>query len=386
VASLLPEFKLGDPAVTAQVQVKHLVCACTGLPRQDFEWIFEFKDATPKTTLASLGTMVPTTKFGETYQYSNPLASAGGYVGGHVAYPDKELGAAYDAAMKARVFGPLGMRSTTFDFATVLRQNHATPHGEDIDGVPRVAPMGPNYAIVPIRPAGGAWSNVRDLARVVQMELANGKIPGGDGKRLVSEASIAARRAPQVSFGERQTYGMGLEVDRTWDLPWVHHGGSMIGFKSDYFFIPEHGIGGVILTNADAGYMLLRPFVRRTLEVLFDGRPEAKEDVATVAKARKAQLRKERERLVVPPDPSAVSKLVPRYHNAALGTLQVLTKDELTFDFGEWKSAVATRKNDDGTTSFVTTTPGVDGFDFVVGERQLVLRDAQHEYVFREKK
>ena len=37
---------------TRQVLVKHLVCACTGLPRQDFEWLFEFKGATPDGALA----------------------------------------------------------------------------------------------------------------------------------------------------------------------------------------------------------------------------------------------------------------------------------------------------------------------------------------------
>ena len=53
-------------------------------------------------------------------------------------------------------------------------------------------------------------------------------------------------------------------------------------------------------------------------------------------------------------------------------------------DFGGWQSPVATRKNDDGTTSIVTT----GGLALVVGtqggKRTLVLRDMQHEYVFTE--
>ena len=67
--------------------VKHLICACTGLPRQDFEWLFEFKGVTPEARMATLGTMQPTSKFGEMFQYSNPLAGAAGFVGGHVLYP-----------------------------------------------------------------------------------------------------------------------------------------------------------------------------------------------------------------------------------------------------------------------------------------------------------
>jgi hypothetical protein len=48
---------------------------------------------------------------------------------------------------------------------------------------------------------------------------------------------------------------------------------------------------------------------------------------------------------------------------------------------------VASRKNPDGSLSFVTTAPGVQDFDFVVGagaKRTLVLRDSQHQYVFEE--
>ena len=58
------------------------------------------------------------------------------------------------------------------------------------------------------------------------------------------------------------------------------------------------------------------------------------------------------------------------------------------FDFDEWQSEMASRHNPDGTVSFLTTRPGVDGFEFVVGKgekRTLIARDGQHEYVFSEK-
>ena len=58
------------------------------------------------------------------------------------------------------------------------------------------------------------------------------------------------------------------------------------------------------------------------------------------------------------------------------------------FDFGEWKSTVASRKNDDGSISFITIDPSVTGFEFVVGsnaaKRTLTIRDGQHEYTFTE--
>ena len=62
------------------------------------------------------------------------VAAAGGFVGGHVAFPDLELGAAYDEAMRTRVFQPLGMPATTFDFARALAGNHAAAHAPGAHG------------------------------------------------------------------------------------------------------------------------------------------------------------------------------------------------------------------------------------------------------------
>jgi CubicO group peptidase (beta-lactamase class C family) len=387
VTQVYPSFKLGDAETTKKVLVKNLVCACTGLPRQDLEWIFEFKNATPESILALLGTMQPTSKFGEVFQYSNLMASAAGYIGAHIVYPNQELGAAYDQAMQKKIFDPLGMKSTTLNYARALAGNHASPHGDDVDGKPRVANMAANYAGVPIRPAGGVWTSADDLIRYVQLELALGKLP--NGKQLVSAENLLARRAPQIADGEDSTYGMGLEENRKYGIPIVDHGGSMAGFKSNLYILPDSGIGAVLLTNSDAGGMLEGPFERRLLEVVFDGKPEAAGDVASAAATHKAVVAKQRERLIVPADPSLVARLAGRYYSKELGEIAVLNAAGVTtFDFGEWKSAVASRKNDDGTISFITIDPRNEGFEFVVsergGKRVLIIRDGQHGYLFTE--
>jgi CubicO group peptidase (beta-lactamase class C family) len=387
VTEAYPGFKLGDADTTKRVLVKHLICACTGIPRQDLEWIFEFKNATPESSLALLSTMQPTSKFGEVFQYSNLMAAAAGYIGAHLVYPNKELGAAYDEAMQHKIFDPLGMKLTTFDMARALRGNHASPHGDNVDGKPAVANIAFDYSVMPHRPAGGVWTSAHDLIRYVQLELAQGKLP--DGKQLVSAENLLARRAPQIATGEDSTYGMGLSVDRTYAVPVVDHGGSMAGYKSNIMFLPDSGIGAVILTNSDNGGMLLGPFLRRLLEIVFDGKPEAVGDVTSATATHKAAWAKRRERLVVPADPQLVAGLAERYQSKELGEIAVLKKDGVTtFDFGEWKSTVASRKNDDGTVSFITIDPTNMGFEFVVGERSgkrvLVIRDAQHEYVFTE--
>jgi CubicO group peptidase (beta-lactamase class C family) len=384
VTSLLPSFKLGDAETTRQVNVRQLICACTGMPRQDLEWLFQFQDVTPEKALVTLGTMQPTSKFGELFQYSNPMAAAAGFTAGHVMYPQMELGAAYDKAMQTQVFDPLGMKATTFDYAKALAGNHAYPHSPSIDGKPERAVMELNYSIIPQRPAGAAWSTINDMLRYVSMELANGTLP--DGKAYIPKEPLLERRAPQVAIGKDATYGMGLMVDTQYEVPVVHHGGDMIGFHSDMIWIPSQNVGAVVLTNADPGWILRTQFRRKLLEVLYDGRPEADAQVAAQGKTFYGDLAAERKLMTVPPDAAEIAKLADRYSNAALGDIAVSRKGtETTFDFGEWKSPMASRKNPDGTTSFLTTAPGLEGFEFVVGsgpKKTLVTRDAQHEYVF----
>jgi CubicO group peptidase (beta-lactamase class C family) len=387
VIDVYPKFKLGNADTTRRVLVKNLICACTGLPRQDLEWLFEFKNATPESEMALLGTMQPTSNFGEVFQYSNLMAAAAGYIGGHIVYPNMELGAAYDKAMQTKVFDPLNMKMTTFDYAKALAGDHASPHGDDVDGKPGVASMAFNYSIYPARPAGAVWTSSGDLIKYVQLEMDKGKLP--NGKQLVSAENLLARRAPQIALGEDATYGMGLEVSGKYGVPVVSHGGSMSGFKSNWYLLPDSQIGAVILTNSDTGGMLLGPFSRRLLEVVFDGKPEAEGDVAAQATRYKAQLAKERERLVVPAAPDLVAKLAKKYVSNELGEIDVRSEKQMTvFDFGEWKSAVASRKNDDGSISFITIDPTLDGFEFVVGEkageRTLTVRDGQHVYIFTE--
>jgi hypothetical protein len=136
--------------------------------------------------------------------------------------------------------------------------------------------------------------------------------------------------------------------------------------------------------------MLRTAFTRKVLEVLYDGNPEAEEDVMTAIARHHETIKTERKRLVLPAEAAAVARLAPRYHNDSLGELAVIRHgQESVLDVGEWQSKVASRKNDDGTYSLITAEPGNDGFEFVVGERDgkrvLTTRDAQHEYLFFEK-
>ena len=387
VVDLYPTFRLGDDATTQAVLVRHLVCACTGLPRKDLSFILANSGAPASDTFVRLAKTQPTSKFGELYQYSNLMAAAAGYLGGSLAYPHMELGAAYDKAMQTRIFGPLGMGDTTFDFKKAESGNWAHPHGYDINGNMVEMSNQFNHLIPPYRPAGGAWSSAADVARYVLLELGKGVI---DGKRVVSEANILERRRHGVPTGEDAWYGMGLMDHIVSGVSVVTHGGTLQGFHSQFFALPDSGIGLVILTNADTGPAMFDPLLHRLFELIYNAKPQAAQQVAVAATRLKAQIRDRHARLTIPGDPAVFAGLAKHYRNPEDdGDIVLSQRDGVQWiKAGFVEGPVATRKNADGSVSIVSIAPGNIGVDAIVsgknGVRTLTVRDSQHEYIYTE--
>jgi CubicO group peptidase (beta-lactamase class C family) len=128
------------------------------------------------------------------------------------------------------------------------------------------------------------------MTQYALLELRRGKL--SDGRQFVSEESVLMRRKPQIATGQDETYGMGLEVNNHWGIPVIHHGGSLFGYKSDWMIVPDAGSGAVLLTNSDRGGALLGPLMRRLLEIVYDGKPEAVASVDTSAANYRTSLRK----------------------------------------------------------------------------------------------
>ena len=159
--------------------------------------------------------------------------------------------------------------------------------------------MAVNYAVMPFRPAGAAWSSVRDMLKYVSMELAEGKLP--DGKTYISKEPLLERRAPQVSIGKDVSYGMGLMVDTTYGVPVVHHGGDMIGYHSDMIWLPQQNVGAVILTNGDPGW-LIRTTSAASCSRFFRRTSRGRALLSADAKSFYSSIAAERKLLTIPAD------------------------------------------------------------------------------------
>lgn len=387
VSTLLPMFKLADAEATRQTLVRHLACACAGLPYRNLDWEFAPVDAPASITFDILARMRPTSAFGNSFQYTNPPAAAAGYLGGHLLYPDLEIGAAYDRAMATRVLEPLGMTRTTFDFDRAMQGNFARSHGVGLNGEIELTHPQRDRQIHAVRPAGGAWSNVKDLLAYVTLELNGGMLK--DGRRYISESALRERWKSQISTGRYSSYGLGLDADTRSGTPMLFHGGRLYGQRSNMVWWPEHDVGLVILMNASTGNVLMDAFPRKLLEVLFDARPEADSMVAAEA-ATERERRQARRR----DWPAVVSRehgalLAPRYRNDRLGELRVEQSSDgkLRFLFDAWDMPVTSRAVGNGIVEFAGAIASPPP-PFVAGRsetgRTLTLRDAQNAYVFSE--
>jgi CubicO group peptidase (beta-lactamase class C family) len=176
-------------------------------------------------------------RVGERFRYSNLGFDLTGYALQH------RLGKPFDRLMREELLGPLGMASSTFTQQEALRSSRlARGH---VGGHP-VPPLE-----VPMLAAGGMYSTVADMARFLSFHLAGGVVAG---KRLVAEATLRRMYEPQFRVkGQVPGYGLGVGVRPYHGATLLYHGGGGYGYSTDQRWVPEYGLGVVVLTNAEEG-------------------------------------------------------------------------------------------------------------------------------------
>ena len=384
VTTLLPSFALGDADATRRVTMAHTVCACTGLPRWDMEFIFEWDGSTPEKRIGLLQEMKPTTGFGETFQYSNLMVATGGYVAAMAATKSKDLRRGFADTMTSEVLRPLGMTATSLDLDEAQTREHARPHGRTLRFDSQPIPTETERGVDSVMPAGGAWSTVRDLSRWLLLELGNGAL---DGKQIVTERNLLERRKPQARISAKQTYGLALFVDESRGLTAIGHGGNTFGFTADATFYPEHGLGLIVLTNVAAANAYTGAVKRRLIELLFDADPIAEKNLAFGVKQNEEAIERQMAEVTLTPDAAFVDPLLGKWTNARLGTIEIRREPEgVVLDAGEWRGPVGTHTDKSGVRRLVLTGPPFAGLPFWPqtqdGKSVLLFETAQQKYLF----
>jgi CubicO group peptidase (beta-lactamase class C family) len=363
VVDILPSFRVADDDLSQALTMRNLVCACTGVPRRDFEWIFNANEMGPADVIASVADFDFFTDFGEAFQYSNQMVATAGYVSALAAGGEEdELLEAYVALMQERVFDPLAMNDSTFSFAAIeANENHATPYGQTPLGETVPLPLSTEAVLVPMTPAGALWSNVLDMANFVITNLSEGVAPSGTP--VVTAANLAVTWEPQVEISADASYGLGWIIEEYKGVPIISHGGNTFGFTSELAFLPGTDLGVTILSNQQNA--ILNQAVRvRLLELLYEQESEV-EGLVGFSQEQVASAREElQESLVAEIDAEAVAPYLGDYHNDVLGAATLAWRDDaLVLDVGEFQTELRASEDEEDV-RYVSFTPPLAGISF----------------------
>ncbi|MFN8374297.1 MAG: serine hydrolase domain-containing protein [Anaerolineae bacterium] len=379
VVDIMPTFAVSDPEITQRMTVRNMVCACTGVPRRDFEWLFN--TFSPQEVIDSLASYEFFTDFGEAFQYSNQMVATGGYVATLAAGGSyNNLFNDYLTAIQGRVFDPIGMSSTTFSFEDVIAGgDYALPHGVNVAGEYVPMSVDTERVLLPMAPAGAVWSNVEDMARYLITELNEGVSP--DGERVVSAENLAVTWEPQVAITADTSYGLGWMIGEYNGLRLIEHNGNTLGFSSDLAFLPDVGVGISVLSNQQGA--IINSAVRyRLFELLFGQDAEFDADLTALLESSGNGGVE-----YVSADEDAAADYSGRYHNDDLGEVFVGYVDgKLMLNAGEFETELRLADGSNQEGSFVTYDPPLAGlpvqFHEEDGTMVMVIGFGVTEYTF----
>jgi len=250
----LPQFRMHDPWVTEQMQVRDLLIhnSGLGLGAGDLMLWPEPNHFTRDDIIAGLAHLKPTHSFRASYAYDNLLYVVAGEVAAAAG------GAPYEELVKRELFQPLGMDRCQVgewnraQVGNVAQPHMRTPQGnrvirEDGDVVPNVTSMA----------AGGIRCSLDDMLAWIGMWLSPERTPSwlSPAQRKAvwtghMPMPVSARmRSWDNSHFSAYGYGWRLsDVDGAWK---VAHTGTLAGMYSSVILLPDQRTGIVILINGE---------------------------------------------------------------------------------------------------------------------------------------
>jgi CubicO group peptidase (beta-lactamase class C family) len=157
----------------------------------------------------------------------------------------KVSGMTFEDYMRANILEPLGMADSTFQPYQGPAEHLAWPHrGSLMPTVSAVYPYHRAHA-----PSSTLKSTVPDLARWLAAHLDRG---AGAGARVLHRASMESMWEPQVAIEGRDAHmTLGWFLRRHRGNRILLHAGRDPGFNALVAFLPDHGVGVILLSNYD---------------------------------------------------------------------------------------------------------------------------------------
>jgi len=221
------------------ITVREILSHTSGLPFQSPVETPTFDMLPLRTAVLSYAAGPLAFEPGSRYEYSNAGTNTAGRIVEVVS------GMAYEEFMRARLFGPLDMSNTTFvpDEKQAALLAKAYKPGPGNAGLVETAISQLSYPLTnPLRqpiPAGGLFSNARDVLRFCRMIMNGGEL---DGRRYLSESAVKQMTTKQTGDRVENQYGFGWDTSNAT----FGHGGA---FSTNMRIDPQRGLVTVFLVQ-----------------------------------------------------------------------------------------------------------------------------------------
>lgn len=232
------------------VTLRELLVHTSGVENVPLVWATAYSgvhDAASRLRLAAATRAHPEVAHG-TFEYAN--------VGYNLfsIWLDGQGDSSWQARLRRDVFAPLGMTRTTASVSQAEARGWTLARPYSFAAAERDAPLYLAKADSTMHAAGGLLSTAPDLARFLLAQLDAGRI---DGKQSLPAAVVARSHERQAGTDDRYLdfprdgYAWGWYTGDYKGRRMLHHFGSFPGFHAHLSFIPDAGVGLVVLQNED---------------------------------------------------------------------------------------------------------------------------------------
>ncbi|KAH7036071.1 beta-lactamase/transpeptidase-like protein [Linnemannia elongata] len=251
VSDYLPEFRLKDPRLTAEINFIDLLAHRTGYVGQDFEWYQRSKDWIELIKL--LRYVDPVVPLRSKFIYTNTMYCVAGEAAGRIA------GTSYEQVVHDKLFRPIGMQSTGILVEELVsRPNHALPYtAKSFEALQRgetlQVPL--KHYPIPTPASGEIYSNVIDLAKWANVMLHGGQLNGVQVlhketvERVTTACIVQKAIPPRDPDSSISAYGMGWFIEQYKGHHTVLHGGQNPGYRCNMVLFPHDDLAVIVLSN-----------------------------------------------------------------------------------------------------------------------------------------
>ena len=235
LTTYLSGFSIKSRFPHSPITPRNVMSHHSGLPSDLFSFIFN--DNPPRFTKAKDALKNEYLAFPPNYIFS--YSNIGYFLLGHLI--EKVTGEDYTQFVQRNILYPLAMESSSFQ-----------PTTERLAKCYRGGKPMKESSHNPL-PAGGLYSTVRDLSRLISMVFAHGTL---DGQRILAPDTLAEMLTPQ---NEHVPLDLDIKIGLGWflggqDLHYagktLAHGGSINSYHSQLTILPNHKLGVVVLSNS----------------------------------------------------------------------------------------------------------------------------------------